>query len=712
MYDEAEYIYQQFQDNFAEQKKNPIILYGIGNNTGKLLSKITDYNIAGLMDGRRKNGSIWGKKILDYDDIEKSDVKTIVIIARPAVIGVIYHRIAEFCKNNQIKVYDVNGRDLSQIYVNQENDIPYFRLNYEDLKREVDKYDIISFDIFDTLIMRKTLYPRDVFHIVERKIDEQKQIPFAALRISAEEELYKKGRNPNIYEIYERIQELSGISNELRDEILNLELSTETELLVPRNRMLELFNSIKKKKRVYLISDMYLTKEILAKILEKCGYKDYENLYVSCEMRCSKAEGLFDIYIKDVGDARCCLHIGDNYSADIMCAQSAGITAFQVMSGQELLESSSYKKLLMSDTAPIDHLAMGLFCEKAFNDPFVLYDTKGKMVVADIEKFAYLYIAPVIFYFTIWLIQKIRQLKCDYVLYSSRDSFLIQKICQLIKEQQSINDFPDGVYFYTSRRSVLAATTWNERDIRHRMHIEFWGDIRELFKKRFDIEIEESGQDVRNMDDSEIDFFVKKYEEKVLAKCEQERKNYTSYILKTGLNSHKNIALIDFIAVGKVQNGLEKLIPDKKIQGFYFLKRQANKGDLDRDIQVESFYPSKGDFEIDSNVYHYYLFLELVLTSPEATFHSVRDDGSIRFMKESRNEAHCKTVKCLQHSIIEYANEFIRLYPKLETAEIDRKVPDIILGFLGKEYTALNMKEIISLSLTDEFYSQSFNILG
>ena len=59
MYDEAEYIYQQFQANFAERKKNPIILYGIGNNTGKLLSKITDYNIAGLMDGTRKNGCIW-----------------------------------------------------------------------------------------------------------------------------------------------------------------------------------------------------------------------------------------------------------------------------------------------------------------------------------------------------------------------------------------------------------------------------------------------------------------------------------------------------------------------------------------------------------------------------------------------------------------------------------------------------------------------------
>ena len=48
MYDEAEYIYQEFQKHFWEKKKEPVVLYGIGKNTGKLLSKISDYNIPGL----------------------------------------------------------------------------------------------------------------------------------------------------------------------------------------------------------------------------------------------------------------------------------------------------------------------------------------------------------------------------------------------------------------------------------------------------------------------------------------------------------------------------------------------------------------------------------------------------------------------------------------------------------------------------------------
>ena len=81
-------------------------------------------------------------------------------------------------------------------------------------------------------------------------------------------------------------------------------------------------------------------------------------------------------------------------------------------------------------------------------------------------------------------------------------------------------------------------------------------------------------------------------------------------------------------------------------------------------------------------------------------------------MEENRSKEHCKTVSRLQKAVLDYANGFIGLYPRLETAAVNRRIPDIILGFLGKEYTTLNMKEITSLFLTDEFYSQSFNILG
>ncbi len=711
MYHESEYIYQEFEAHFSNRKKEPLVLYGIGKNTGELLEKIQDYQIAGLMDGKRKEGNIWNKPILDYKDVLALNVKTIVIIARPAVIGVIYHRISDFCSQNSITVYDVRGKDLSEIYVNQEQEIPYFKQSFEDLKKAIEKHTVISFDVFDTLMMRKILYPEDIFTVVEKR----KPFPgFAALRTEAERQLYEEKQNPTFVEIYERLQRLGGMDEEQKEELKALELAVEMEFVVPRKRMLSVFNSIKGKKKIYLISDMYLPGKEIEKLLKKCGYEGYEELYVSCEKGTSKNEALFDVYLKEREQEGYrnfdCLHIGDNETADIMSPKEAGIDAFQVMSARELLESSAYRKLLSSDLCFMDHLALGLFCEKAFQDPFALYGTKGKLKIENLRKFSYLLIAPMIFYFTVWLMQQVCEFGCDYVLYPSRDAYLIERLCRIICGIQSEDTFPNGEYFYASRRAVLAATIWNHQDIYHVAEADFGGSVSQLLKKRFRVEINGDGESVEAKDKEKLKCYLEKYQQRILDQSAAERENYLHYISKTGICGHRKLALIDFVAAGKIQNGLEKLALEKEFQGFYFLRREPNIGEIDRDIQVETFFPSKGAFEIDLNVYKYYLFLEMVLTSPEPTFDCIGDEGELIFMEETRTKEHRDIVNEIQESILEYAREFSKLCPNLREENVSRTTPDMILGFLAKEYTELSMPEVTSLVLTDEFLSQTYNI--
>lgn len=721
MYNETEYIYQQFEKNFGGKKEEPLVLYGTGKNTEKLLPQIQDFHIVGLMDGKKKEGIIWGKPILDYNDVVALNVKTIVIIARPAIIGVIYHRIAEFCTQNNIMVYDVRGNDLSMVYRNQEINIPYFRQSFEDLEKEVRRYDIISFDIFDTLIMRKVLYPADIFTIVEKR----KPFPgFASLRIEAERQLYEEKQNPNFAEIYERIQQLSGISREEGEKLQELELEVEMELITPRERMLELFNHIKNEKKIYLISDMYLPQKAIVKLLEKCGYEGYKEIYVSCEKRTAKQEALFEMYLedreKDGYSCGNCLHIGDNETADFMSAKAAGMNAFQIMSAREILESSSYRSLLDSDLNFMDHLAVGLLCAKAFGDPFVLYGTKGKLRITDVRNFAYMLIAPTILYATVWIMQQVRKLECDYILYPSRDAYLVEKLSNEICEKQVEHNFAEGEYFYTSRRAVVAATIWKVADIYHVAGyqangcciagMDFSGSIHQLFQKRFHINIESEAKELKADDGGKLKFYLNKYQQEILERGRKERENYLHYISGTGIPAHRKIAFIDFLAAGKVQCGLEKLLPGKEFLGLYFLRREPNVGELDRDIKVETFFPSKGAFEMDVNVGRYYLFLEMVLTSPEATFDYIDDDGKICFMEETRTKEHLDIVDKIQESILKYTEEFSELYPDLLHAQVDYHISDMILGFLDKEYTNLDMQDVTSLVLTDEFLSQTFNI--
>jgi len=57
-----------------------------------------------------------------------------------------------------------------------------------DLKRLINSKDIISFDIFDTVIVRKVLNPSDIFKIVEDLYTERYgklELKFADIRIKA-----------------------------------------------------------------------------------------------------------------------------------------------------------------------------------------------------------------------------------------------------------------------------------------------------------------------------------------------------------------------------------------------------------------------------------------------------------------------------------------------------------------------------------------------
>ena len=89
---------------------------------------------------------------------------------------VIYERIINKCILYNITIYGANGQDLKEYFGWNCFGVDagrYFRKNEHELKQLVSQYDAVSFDLFDTLIMRKTLEPADVFDIVEDRIEKK-----------------------------------------------------------------------------------------------------------------------------------------------------------------------------------------------------------------------------------------------------------------------------------------------------------------------------------------------------------------------------------------------------------------------------------------------------------------------------------------------------------------------------------------------------------
>lgn len=722
MYIEETYIKNQFVQNFLNRGFLSIILYGTGLNTKHLLENVNDERIVGLMDAKRTGEVLWGHKVLSYEEVAKLKNCIIVVIARNAVINVIYRRIESFCKANSIRVYNIQGEELGKAF-ERGIGLPCFTQNRQTLKSAIKEHDIISFDIFDTLLMRRIMRPRDIFSVMDVLLGEQNYC-FSKERIKAED-FYPIGSNPTIDMIYERFQENTGITDEEKKFLLDLEISTERKFLVRRERMCEILEwALKQGKKIYLISDMYFTKNILEDILEDFHIEGYQALLVSCEYGKGKQGGLFEEYIKlaeteaaqeviqesgeqqRVGNAKKYLHIGDNEYSDILAAQVVGIDAFRIYGAFEMFESSIYAESLHKCNSLEENIVLSCFAEAAYNDPFRECMADGKLVIETAEEVTRLFIAPVICKYVLWLTQNIRRNGNDFVLFPSRDGYLLQKIYEKIQKRELDTALPDSIYLYTSRRSAMIAAVRNEDDIKRIADFIFVQDKASLFKERFGLDI----SDCPEIEKYGIEQLLEQYMEMILENCNMESENYHRYLECLSLREYKNIAFTDFVAMGTVQEALERFL-ERPLEGYYFLKRRGDKKELE-ELVCHSLYKEAGDFQISANIYRFYYFLETIITSYEPTFWGIASDGGKKFYQEKRSEDTMNLLKRIHNEILNYADLMLKVLPDINTAVSGIDLFDSLLGYFSADYSELRTDELNQLINIDEFMGKKVTDLN
>ena len=283
---ESKYVIDSFIGNFTKYKDKSIALYGIGINTKNILDNIEGFNILGLMDAENVGKYFFGKKVLSYEEVIKN-VDMIVIIARQSIVSIIYKRIEFLEKEYGIPIYTVDGNFITN--KNKEfivDDIDYWKTNKEQLIDKIDENEIISFDVFDTLIMRKTLQPQNIFEIVERRIYEENslKLDFKNIRVQCERELNEKIEAPKFDEIYKELKNKLNIDDDLLEEIKKIEIETELNCIIPRHEMVNIYKyALDNNKKVYLLYDMYFSCEVLEIFLKKCKIYGYEKLMVSSD---------------------------------------------------------------------------------------------------------------------------------------------------------------------------------------------------------------------------------------------------------------------------------------------------------------------------------------------------------------------------------------------------------------------------------------------
>ena len=635
MLSEKEYVLSSFSSCFSRFSDMPLAIYGIGRNTQYIVDHFPDHRIMGLMDEVRTGDIIFGKHVISFEEALDRGVKAIIIIARSSNTKIIYRRISRFTLDNAIEVYDLSGNLLMPVAAKSPDKSfeKYSGINEITLKAKIDQSDVVSFDIFDTLIMRKCIYPRDVFLLIGSD--------FAKKRAKAEMELYSEGKHPNIYDIYARMG--GGYSPQT-------EIDLETEYMTARDAMVKCLEyAVDIGKKVFLTSDMYLPKEIIARMLDGLSIRvDIENILVSCDYGVSKSDGLFDVLSSLSGSGRI-LHIGDNYEADIMCAQRCGIDTFQIESAVVMLEDSYGEDLLKYDGSLQNRLLIGKFITQQLNDPFLLGRTNGKFEINSNYDMAYTFIAPLVVRFFGWLVERANTLELDLVLLSSRDGYIIEEIYNLLKDKYVL---PPMKYFYVSRAVSVIAGLIDDNDIIHVAQLAFAGTPQEMLKDRFhlsDIEIMKRGANESD------EGYILRHKQAILRVAEIERKKYLNYIKTLNIRPGSKVGFFDFISSGTCQKALQNIV-DFQLTGLYVAATNYATG-YKSGTKIEAMCGVLNVFEKTYNLLENYFFMENVMTSFEPTLCGFDDSGAPKFLPEHRTEASFAALDEIHDAIRDYARQ-------------------------------------------------------
>lgn len=695
---EKEYVISNFQKHFSDYKDQPVAIYGLGENTREILNAFPNYRIVGLMDENRTGEIVYGKEVISCEEALERRVKTIIIIARAANMRIIYYRIAEFCEKSGISVFDINGEKQSL----QGND-KIIRQDIKFGKRE-ELYEImtgcqiISFDIFDTIIMRNVLVPTDIFRIVEEKIQQKEgYFPFARERRKVEWELLREGRQPKFDDIYERLACHSAFARKHAREWGELELEEEKKAMIVREGMKEILSYARKSgKRVFFTSDMYLTSDRLYLLFNDLGIEAMmDEFIISCEYGMSKMNGLHTVLRNRFSDQRI-LHVGDNAEADGQYAIQAGINdVFLLGSAYEQLDSSSAGELLKFSAAWINRKLLGEFAAKQFQDPFQFEKNKGKVRIDTDYELGYYFLAPMLSVFIHWMLRKVKEYSLTRLLLASRDGYIVKELLDRIKMRMPEMELPEYTYFYTSRAICVLAAIQKEEDIIDAAERSpFSGSVEELLQKRFrvrktDILEKEAGESDRD--------YILRHKEKILEQADIARRCYRVYLSKLGIRNDERCGFIDFVSGGTCQYGLYKFW-DKTLIGLYFLKLPA----LEKEnLTIDTLYPKTNVYAKSTALEEKYFFLERIMTSLEPTVWGFSEDGIPIFEQEKRSFSELESLKRVHQGLIDGVLRY-----RIE----DEKLADAFVNLLERKYAVCKLPFAETASMTDEFCNRIFDV--
>ncbi|AUV32489.1 hypothetical protein C2U48_18300 [Escherichia coli] len=564
-------------------------------------------------------------------------------------------------------------------------------LHCKPLSLQISKHDIISFDIFDTLLFRPFRHPTDLYDYlseVVKKITGISSLNFKSERKKAEkiafENAVKQGRGEiTLDEIYSVLASSISITDTVATEIKQQEMDAERDLLYPRLSGYKAFQEAKfLGKRIIIVSDMYLPEVFLADILLKNGYKGYEKLYVSSTYGAKKHNGaLFDIVLNDLNiQPNQLLHIGDNLEADVKKASARNIKAFHLpKSYDEYTSNSDYQLPWARDEQrhSLDWRILLAIAGNSLHDNPYLPFRKNTLFGASPVKLGYYGFGFLLLGFTKWLVEVSIKDKIERLYFLSRDGKIMKEAYDIVSKLYP--NAPTSHYLYCSRRAVNLAKVKTVDDIIDLANVDYANNVQLslLLKNRFNIEISEIPTEVlakhsltldsrlKSNDPSKLQSLLIDIQDVIIDLSATERRNYLEYLNAEGLFSEGKVSIVDIGYAGTMQQSLFQLSERKKAIGGYYLItfRQALKRVVSNELDIKAFL---AEFVDRHDTYHPFCrhvpLYETLFSSTETSFVKMGKDWNnqltpIFMPRTDVEEKREKVVEDIQKGALSFINQ-------------------------------------------------------
>lgn len=604
-----------------------------------------------------------------------------------------------------------------------------FNNGLEEIKQKIadKKIKYVSFDIFDTLILRNLWEPYDLFKFLNIKfnkiIQSQTFIDFAAIRSYCESQaMLKLKREVTLDDIYNEIMNSYCYPKDIINTIKNYEIELELEFTLKRKTGYELFQFAKHlNKKIICISDMYLSKDVIQKILINSGYDEDVEIYVSSEIGCSKNSGeLFKYVLKKLKIKGFeIVHIGDNYNTDYTNSINNGYNACYLPKALNMFcdcvpelpvgklffnafinkNNQTHNNTIFSNIGT--RTMMALLINKYYDNPFVPYISDSEFH-SDPYFIGYFCLGFYLFSICTWIKKLNNEKKYEKINFVSRDGYLLKKAFNIMYPNINTD------YVYLSRDALLSVFFNNKNDLIGFSHL--------VYEKNYSPEtLIDIFENSISIDKKRISEILKQH--KICNTCFSSKEKLDVFLQILGdeiidFNKHKlfkeemkkafskiiqyNNCTVDIGYSGRPEGILTNLL-NYKVDALYLFNRKE-KTSLNQLINNFNIFPHQDYYP---NITHEIL-LELLISDTNNSCKKLKiENGNLIpiFKNNKQNFATCYFINIMQEAAIDFIKEFTTLYNKwgdfLSFSNYDlvfpldyylKKAPDIDFNFLSSAF--------------------------